>query len=173
MIVMIRSVLGIGLLALGAAACSPPAPPPASTTAKEIAALEKELKQAPEALPRIPAPTAGALAFARQADEAVRCIDARTDVAECRGLVTELRAGAQTPAEKNVALLTTAMMLKQQERQLALTENPDNRSQLRTLERSATECLAEAEEWIKALRGEVEILEPGRCLRESQERPSG
>lgn len=50
MLEMIRFALGIGLLALGAAACSPP-PPPASTTAKEIAALQKQLKERPAPKP--------------------------------------------------------------------------------------------------------------------------
>ena len=77
---MIRTALGIGLLALGAAACSPPGPPPASTTSREIAALEKQLKErpAPPAEAAAPAIVAqGSAAFARQADEAMRLVDAR------------------------------------------------------------------------------------------------
>lgn len=183
---MIRLALGIGLLALAAAACSPPAPPPASTTAKEIAALEKELKQhpVPTAEPAAPPITPqGSAVFAQQADEAKRLVDARlggstakrdeaqydADVAASRQSLTDLRASASTPAEKNVAMLLTAMMVKQRERHLMLLMSPADAGEIRALERSSTECLAEAEEWIKVIRGEVEILEAGRCLKETQE----
>ena len=183
MIVMIRPACVIGLLALAAAACSPPATP-ASTTAREIAALERELKQPPAAPPAetaAPIEVQGSAAFARQADEAMRLVDARlggsapkrdaaeydADVAVSRKSLTALRARASTPAEKNVAILLTAMMIKQRERHLILLMKPSDAGEIRALEHSSTECLAEAEEWIKAIRGEVEILEPGRCLQET------
>jgi hypothetical protein len=182
---MIRSVIGIGLLVLGAAACSSPAPQPASTTANEIAALEKQLKErpAPKAEPTAPPLVAqGSAVFARQADEAMRLVDARlggatpkrdeaeydADVQASRKSLDELRSSASTPAEKNVAILLTAMMVKQRERHLILLTRPEELREIRSLEHRSTECLAEAEEWIKAIRGEVEILEDGRCLKETQ-----
>jgi hypothetical protein len=185
MIVMIRSVIGIGLLVLGAAACSSPAPQPASTTANEIAALEKQLKErpTPKAEPTAPPLVAqGSAVFARQADEAMRLVDARlggatakrdeaeydADVQASRKSLDELRSSASTPAEKNVAILLTAMMVKQRERHLILLTRPEELREIRSLEHRSTECLAEAEEWIKAIRGEVEILEDGRCLKETQ-----
>jgi hypothetical protein len=185
MIVMSRSAFGIGLLALGVAACSAPTPPPASTTAGEIAALEKQLKErpAPKAEPAAPPLVAqGSAVFARQADEAMRLVDARlggatpkrdeaeydADVQTSRKSLDELRSSASTPAEKNVAILLTAMMVKQRERHLILLTRPEELREIRSLEHRSTECLAEAEEWIKAIRGEVEILEDGRCLKETQ-----
>lgn len=184
---MIRVAFGVALLALGAAACSTPEPPPVSTTAAEIAALEKQLGEPPVARPAEPAlapPVAqGSPAFARQADEAMRLVDGRlggaapkrdeaqydADVADSRKALTDLRSTAATQAEKNVAILLTAMMVKQRERHLILLMKPSDVGEIRVLERSSTECLAEAEEWIKAIRGEVEILEVGRCLQETQE----
>lgn len=183
---MIRFASGIWLLALGAAACSPPAPPPASTTAREIAALEKQLKERPAPPAEVASPplvAQGSAVFARQADEAMRLVDARlggsspkrdeaqydADVEDSRKSLTELRSSASTEAEKNVAILLTAMMVKQRERHLILLTKPQDAGETRALEHSSTECLAEAEEWIKAIRGEVEILEAGRCLKETQE----
>jgi hypothetical protein len=121
--------------------------------------------------------------FAQQADEAMRLVDARlggssakhdeaqydADVEDSRKSLTELRSKAVTEAEKNVAILLTAMMIKQRERHLILLMTPSDAREIRSLERSSTECLAEAEEWIKAVRGEVEILEGGRCLKETQD----
>jgi hypothetical protein len=186
MCVMIRSALGIGLLALGVAGCSPPAPAPASTTAREIAALEKQLKERPAPPAEAAAPSLvaqGSAVFARQADDALRLVDAKlggtspkrdeaeydADVDASRQSLTELRSKASTEAEKNVAIVLTAMMVKQRERHLILLMKPSDAGEIRALEHSATECLAEAEEWIKAIRGEVEILEAGRCLKETQE----
>lgn len=184
---MIRLPLGIGLLALGTAACSPPAPPPVSETAKEIAALEKQLKERPAPPPAEtaspPLVAEGSAVFARQADDAMRLVDAKlggstpkrdeaeydADVEVSRRSLTDLRSSASTPAEKNVAILLTAMMVKQRERHLILLMRPEDVREIRSLEHRSTECLAEAEEWIKAIRGEVEILEAGRCLQETQE----
>lgn len=183
---MIRSAFGIGLLTLGITACSSPEPAPASTTAREIAALEKQLKERP-APPAEPGPpplnVEGSAVFARQADDAMRLVDARlggssakrdeaeydADVEDSRRALTELRSTAATEAEKNVAILLTAMMVKQRERHLMLLTRPSETGEIRALGRSSTECLAEAEDWIKAIRGEVEILEVGRCLQETQE----
>lgn len=182
---MIRTAVGIVLLALGTAACSQPAPPPASTTAREIAALEKQLRERPAPPAEVAAPPVAALgsaAFARQADEAMRLVDAKlggpspkrdeaeydADLAASRQLLADLRAKASTEAEKNVAILLTAMMVKQRERHLVLLMKPLDVGEIRALEHTSTECLAEAEEWIKAIRGEVEILDGGRCLKETQ-----
>ena len=87
---------------------------------------------------------------------------------DSRKSLTELRSKASPEAEKNVAMLLTAMMVKQRERQLILLMKPSDVGEIRALEHCSTECLAEAEEWIKAIRGEVEILEGGRCLQETQ-----
>jgi hypothetical protein len=185
MFAMIRSALGIGLVVLGVTACSPPAPQPASATAREIAALEKQLKERPAPPAEAAAPSLiaqGSAVFARQADDALRLVDAKlggtspkrdeaeydADVDASRQSLTELRSKASTEAEKNVAILLTAMMVKQRERHLILLMKPSDAGEIRALEHSATECLAEAEEWIKAIRGEVEILEAGRCLKETQ-----
>jgi hypothetical protein len=185
---MRAQVLCIGLVVLlSATACSSP-PHAASRTAAEIAALEKQVGSTDHASPEadVPAKPKSNVTFARRADDAARFLAERlpkgsaardqsrfdADLATVRKMVAEVRANAHTPAEQSVGLLLTTMFVKDKERHqtalLAPLSRVDMSAEIQQLEEESAVCRSEFDDWMKAVRGEVDVLELGPCLQRAR-----
>jgi hypothetical protein len=176
---MRAQILGFAVLVLiSATACSSP-PQAASNTAAEIAALEKHAGSP------TPARAVQDQNFAKKVTFALhmltvlpRGVAARqqqqldTDLAVAKKTVADVRALARTPAEQNVALLLTTVLVKDKERHqtalLAPASRVDMSEEIRQLKEESAACRSELDDWMKAVRGEVDILEVGSCLQRAR-----
>ena len=180
----------LAVFAAIAAGCSSPQPAPASAASSEIAALEKQLSStSAQARSVTPAPTAPAAptaspAFRTRVEEALQFVTnelprggaARdqkqfdADIAAARRLMGQVREIARTPAEQNAALLLTAIFIKDRERHQTILSVRGNHADadIRELAAASAACRSELDDWMKAARGEMPILEVGACLQESE-----
>ena len=173
---------------ISAGACSSP-PHAASRTPAEIAALEKQVGSTgpmPRESAAVPMKPGGNVKFTRLADGAGRFLADKlpegsaardqsrfdADLATARKMVAEVRANAHTPAEQNVALLLTTMLVKDKERHqtalLAPLSRVDLSGEIRQLQEKSAACRSEFDDWMKAVRGEVDVLEVGSCLQQAR-----
>ena len=189
---MLRTLAIVTAVVTVHSGCSSPKPPSQSSTSAEIAALEKQIGSpgaAPRPAPAVaapgsaPAPPLANPEFQTRAQEALQFITGQlprggaardqkqfdADVAAARRLLAHLREIARSPAEQNAALLLTAMFIKDKDRHqtILIIRGSHADADIRELAAASAACRSEFDDWMKAARKEMPILELGSCLQES------